>query len=206
MKRFVEYLKESAEEKKYTFKIKVAGDLPENCEDCMEAALEKYKVSRFTKGKSTPIQSNLMYFPNIKNSSMTVFETEVDYPATSTLIKNLLVDATGITEDRIHVCTPSEELAWEEQNANSLEGTEDKKESKALLSQDYEKTKNPTLAGDKYVSNFLKELAKDRKESASEQYKGVNDELLAKKLHKEKAETMPAAGPARSLFGGIKKD
>jgi hypothetical protein len=99
MKSFIEYLLEGADEKKYAFKIKIAGDLPENCEDCMESALQKYKVSRFTKGKSTPIQETLLDFPNIKNSQMTVFEAEVDYPATSAVITELISSATGINKD-----------------------------------------------------------------------------------------------------------
>ena len=206
MKSFIEYLIESADSKKYCFKIKVAGPLPENCEDCMEAALEKYKVSRFTKGKSTPIQENLLDFPEIKNAEMTVFEAEVDYPATSAVILELISSATGIGKDCIRVRTPQEEANWEIEHENDLKKEGEKKDSKALLTQDYEKSKEPVQAGDKYVSNFLKDLAKARKESKVEQYKGVNDSLLAKKLHSEKAETMPAAGPARSLFGGSKKD
>lgn len=205
MKSFTEYLIESADEKKYAFKIKIAGDLPENCEDCMETALQKYKVSRFTKGKSTPIQENLLDFPNVKNAAMTVFEAEVDYPATSAVVAELISTATGIGKDCIRVRTPQEEANWEVEHEHDVQ-KEDSKEAKALLSQDYEKTKEPVLAGDKYVSSFLKDLAKARKESTTEQYKGVNDSLLAKKLHKEKADVMPAAGPARSLFGGTKKD
>lgn len=201
MKSFIDYLSESVEEKKYTFKIKVAGDLPDNCEDCMEAALQQYKVSRFTKGKSSPIQANLLDFPNVKNAAMTVFETEVDYPATSTVVAELLSNATGIGRDSICVRTPLEEANWEIENQNANQ--QDKK-PQSVLTQDYDKENNQNLMGDKQVSNFLKTLSKVRKES--EQVKGVNDALLAKKLHKEKADTMPAAGPARSLFGGKTKD
>lgn len=200
MKSFIEYLTESAEEKKYAFKIKIAGELPENCEDCMESALQKYKVSRFTKGKSTPIQENLLDFPEVKNAQMTVFEAEVDYPATSAVIAELISSATGIGKNCIRVRTPQEEANWEIEHENDLQKEDEKKESKALLTQDYEKTKEPVQVGDKYVSNFLKDLAKARKDSSLEQYKGVNDSLLAKKLHKEKAEAMPAAGPAKSTL------
>jgi hypothetical protein len=201
MKSFIDYLSESVEEKKYAFKIKVAGDLPDNCEDCMETALQQYKVSRFTKGKSSPIQANLLDFPNVKNAAMTVFEAEVDYPATSTVIAELLANATGINRDSICVRTPLEEANWAIENENANQ--EDKKKQ-SLLTQDYGKENNQGLMGDKQVSNFLKTLSKVKKES--EQVKGVNDALLAKKLHKEKADTMPAAGPARSLFGGKTKD
>ena len=206
MKRFLDYLIESAEEKKYAFKIKIAGPLPENCEDCMEAALQKYKVSRFTKGKSTPIQENLLDFPEIKNAEMTVFEAEVDYPATSAVILELLSSATGIGKDCIRVRTPQEEANWEVEHEHDLQKEDEKKDSKALLHSDYEKSDVKDLVGEKYVTGFLKGLTKMRKDSEPSQYKGTNDSLLAKKLHKEKADTMPAAGPARSLFGGSKKD
>lgn len=204
MKRFIDYLVESEEEKKYSFKIKIAGVLPENCEDCMEAALQKYKVCRFTKGKSTPIQENLLDFPNVKNAEMTVFEAEVDYPATSAVVAELIAGATGIGRDCIRVRTPMEEANWEIEHEHEL--SEDDKEKKALLGQDYEKSNNQNMFGEKHVSSFLKDLTKQRKQSKVEQVKGYNDTLLAKKMHSEKAEAMPAAGPARSLFSSSKKD
>jgi hypothetical protein len=202
MKSFVDYLFESASDKKYEFKIKVAGDLPDNCEDCMEAALQQYKVSRFTKGKSSPIQANLLEFPTIKNAVITVFEAEVDYPATSTVVAELIANATGINRDNIRVRTPLEEANFEIETENAASDDDKKKES--ILAKGYDKENNQSLMGDKQVASFLKTLAKVRKET--EQVKGINDALLAKKMHKEKADTMPAAGPARSLFGGSKKD
>lgn len=206
MKRFLDYLIESEEDKKYSFKIKIAGPLPENCEDCMEAALEKYKVSRFTKGKSTPIQETLLDFPEIKNAEMTVFEAEVDYPATSAVVLELVSSATGIGKDCFRVRTPQEEANWEVEHEHDLQKEDKKKDNKPLLTQDYESSKSQDLVGDKHVTGFLKGLMKDRKEATAGQYKGVNDSLLAKKLHKEKPDVMPVAGPARSLFGGTKKD
>ena len=59
------------------------------------------------------------------------------------------------------------------------------------------------MVGEKGVSNFLKELAKTRKDSEPAQYKGVNDSLLAKKAHKEKTSEMPKPGPARSTLKGL---
>lgn len=134
---------------------------------------------------------------------MTVFEAEVDYPATSVVIAELISSATGIGKDCIRVRTPQEESNWEVEHEHDLQKDKD---SKPLLNQDYEKSNSQDLVGDKFVTGFLKALVKDRKESSPEAYKGANDALLAKKLHKEKADVMPAAGPARSLFGGTRKD
>jgi hypothetical protein len=198
MKLFTDYLRETKETKKYAFKIKVAGDLPEHCEDCMETALQKYQVSKFSKGKSTPIQASLLEFPNIKNASMTVFEVELDYPTTSAVLSELLANSTGIARDCIRVRTPLEEAnaAIEQENV-----VDEKTDKKALLSQDYAKENNQNLVGDKHTMSLLKDLAKTRKETQPVQYKGVNDVLLAKKLHQEKATEMPKTGPARGLFG-----
>lgn len=198
MKSFTHYLRESEEQKKYVFKIKIAGDLPDNCEDCMETALQQFKVSKFSKGKSSPIQANLLDFPSVKNASVTVFETEVDYPATSAVLAELIANATGISRDCIRVRTPSEEANLELENEN----LEDQNQP-ALLTTDYEKSNYQNIVGEKGVSNFLKELTKARKESGSTPYKGANDQLLAKKLHKEKSNMMMGPGPAKSLFGAI---
>jgi hypothetical protein len=202
MKSFIDYLTESVEEKKYTFKIKIAGDLPEHCEDVMENALQQYNVSRFTKGKSTPIQANLLDFPNVKNASMTVFEAEVDYPATSAVIAELIANKTGIGRDCIRVRTPLEEANLEIENENALGDTKVKKD--ALITQDYGKENNQNLMGEKHISNFLKDLAKVRKETKPAQVKGINDQLLAKKAHVGKSQAMPDSGPARSLLGSKK--
>jgi hypothetical protein len=198
MKPFSKYLKESQEEKKYVFKVKVAGDLPDNCEDCMETALQKYQVSKFTKGKSTPIQATLREFPNVKNASMTVFEVELDYPATSAVLTELLANSTGVSRDCIRVRTPIEEanleIELEHMDDNDAKG-------KSVLTQDYAKENNQGMVGEKHMTNFLKDLAKVRKESQPTQYKGVNEKLLAKSLPKGKSEDMAKPGPAKSLLG-----
>lgn len=52
---------------------------------------------------------------------------------------------------------------------------------------DYEKTPKgevDRLHGEKHKSNFLKELSKTQKDHGMTQYKGVNDQLLAKKMPK----------------------
>jgi hypothetical protein len=196
MKLFSQYLKESQEEKKYSFKIKIAGDLPEHCEDVMETALQKYQVSRFTKGKSAPIQASLPDFPDVKNASMTVFEADLDYPATSAIVAELIATSTGINRNSIRVRTPLEEANAEIEQEHLCNDT-----SEAVLTKDYEKSNNQNLVGEKYVSSFLKDLAKSRKETQPTQYKGVNEKLLAKSMPKEKVSEMPKAGPARSVLG-----
>jgi hypothetical protein len=200
MKSFIEYLYESQEAKKYAFKVKIAGDLPEHCEDVMETALQQYQVCKFSKGKSTPIQASLLDFPTAKNASMTVFEVELDYPTTSAVLSEILANATGISRDCILVRTPLEEANIELETANLNEKDGD---DTALLSQDYEKSNNQDLVGEKYVSSFLKDLSKASKESQLTQYKGVNEKLLAKTTPKEKSAKAEKLGPAKSIFGSV---
>jgi hypothetical protein len=201
MKRFMDYLIESIEEKKYAFKIKLAGDLPEHCEDVLESALQQFQVSKFAKGKTTPIQATLLDFPNVKNASMTVFEVELDYPTTSAVLSELIANTTGMNRDSIRVRTPLEEENFEVETANIEE-----KNAKPLLTQDYEKSNSQNLSGEKYISSFLKDLAKARKDTEPTQVKGANEQILAKKPHKEKATAMSNPGPAMSLFGKKTKE
>lgn len=196
MKSFTEYLLESKEEKKYSFKIKIAGDLPEHCEDVMETALKKYQVAKFTKTKTTPIQAKLQDFPTLENLQVNIFDIDLEYPTTSAVLTNYMIEQTGITADRIRVRSPLED-AESELNAEHLEV-----DKKALLTQDYQKENNQNSVGDKGVSNFLKDLAKVRKEHV--QYKGVNDAMLAKKSPKEKAQDQAKPSAGTSPIGSAK--
>lgn len=197
LKTFVDYLFESVETKKYSFKVKIAGDLPENCEDVMENALKKYDVAKFSKTKTTPIQSKLQDFPALENTQVTIFEVELNYPTTSHVLTNYISEHTGITTERIRVRSPQEDAEAE----LNVEHLEEEGDGKSLLTQDYQKENHQDIVGDKKVASLLKELTKDRKEKGPTQYKGVNDSILAKKLPKEKSSETVKTGPAKSLLG-----
>lgn len=184
MKSFKEYLTESQENKKYCFKLKVAGSIPENFNEVVEAALEKYGVEKFNKGKTSPIQAKLIDFPTIENDSMTVYDVELNYPTTSSVLTNYIVDQTGITSDRVKVQSPGEEAEAEINDEHSTAVNT----KPLLLTPDPKKECNQHLVGEKKISNFLKELSKVQKDHQPQQYKGVNDELLAKKLPKGEKE------------------
>ncbi len=195
MKSFIEYLTESVEEKKYAFKIKIAGELPENCEDVMETALKKYDVTKFAKSKTVPIQAKVPDFPTMENVEVTVFDIELTYPTTSQVLTSYMAEQTGVATDRIRVRTPLEEAEVELNTEHK-----DNEDKKSLLTQDYQKENNQNSVGDKGVSNFLKELAKSRKDM--EQYKGVNDSILAKKSPKEKSAELAKAPTSSSPISG----
>ena len=65
MKTFKEYLVEN--KKVYSFKIKVAGEIPENFQDSVKTKLERCKVMTFEKLNTTPIQKLTLDFPDKNN-------------------------------------------------------------------------------------------------------------------------------------------
>lgn len=180
MKTFTQYLYESINDKKYSFIVKIAGEIPENCEDVMEASLKKFELDKFSKIRTTPIQAKLQDFPDLENVEVTLYEVDLLYPTTSLVLNTYLADQIGIPLSNIKVRNMAEEDETELNNEN-----EQGVKSKALLNQPYEKTENQSLVGEKHMNTFLKYLAQQSKDQQPTQYKGVNDQLLAKKIPKE---------------------
>lgn len=194
MKTFTEYLTES--KKVYEFKIKIAHDV-EGASAKIKQALAKYKVESCSAGKRAPIQETVSDFPEHKNVNVTVFDVTTAYPANSAQIRAAVSETLGLTESCVKVRTPGEEAECDLNHAN------DSKSGEALLGKDYAAENNQDLVGEKQKMSLLKELGKTK--HAQEQYKGVNDELLAKSVPSEKSEG-PAAKAAKnnSLIGSHK--
>ena len=72
MKTLKEYLTES--KKVYSFKIKVAGELPESFQENLKTSLERCKVAKLEKISTTPIQSLPLDFPTMSNCEVHIFE------------------------------------------------------------------------------------------------------------------------------------
>jgi hypothetical protein len=184
MKSFKEYLIESKQT--YDFKIKVAGELPEDVATKIKEALAEFKCESCTKGITTPIQESQVDFPELKNVSVTVFEVALDYPTTSEQVRNRVADKLKCAQSCIRVRNPLEE-AETEVNHQHDEHTEE------VLGKDYDKSNNQDLVGGKHTMSLLKELGKNK--TTGTQYKGVNDKILAKKVPAEKtvkADKVPA--------------
>ena len=79
MSTFKQYLTESA--KSYDFKIKIAGAPKDIDANKLETALQKFEVAKMSAGKSTPIQSLPLDFPQLSNESVTIFDVTTNYPA-----------------------------------------------------------------------------------------------------------------------------
>ena len=183
MKSFKDYLTES--KKVYEFKVKIAGDCPKDCAKRIKEALSQYSVESCSPGKNTPIQETHQDFPELSNVGLSHFNICLKYPTTSAQVRSAIAEKCGISMNSIRVRTPLEE---EEIALNYANQT---KTSEAVLGKDYEASNNQKVFGDKQITSFLKELSKTK--TTGEQYKGVNDDILAKSAPTEKSE-----GPAKT--------
>lgn len=192
MKSFAEYLTES--KKTYAFLVKVAGDLDTEFEGNLKTAMERFAVAKFSKGKSTPIQEVQMDFPALKNEKVTTFEVEVNYPTTPPVLQNYIADCCKCNREMIVVRGANEGLISRQEGLNSNESKD-----KPLIGQcDMPDSDNQDIVGEKQKMSMLKDLMKDK--HAGEQYKGVNDGILASKAPSEKATEM-AEGNSISPIG-----
>lgn len=186
MKTFREYLAES--KKVYSFKIKVAGELPENFEkDCKER-LDSCKVISFNKVTETPIQAVPLDFPDHPNSEVTIYEVVCEYPITAPEIASHLKES-GLPESCFRVRgsnEPSEQeqvLAQTEPSGEALLDDAQYKEGGKINHKDY--------FGDDFNKSFLKELAKTAKERKKE---GDQVEYKLPKAKQDKAGAKSAMG------------
>jgi hypothetical protein len=177
MKSFKEYLTES--KKVYEFKIKIAGDMGKDVAKKIKEALDCYKVESCSAGKRLPIAETHSDFPEVKNTSVTIFDVCLAYPTTSQVVRAALAERLKISADllRVRNLKEEEEIAINHQH--------DKKSGESLLAKDdLEAVDGQKLVGDQHTMSLLKELNKIK--HAGEQVTGTNDALLAKSSPKGK--------------------
>jgi len=154
MKNFKEYLSESIADKKYNFRVKVAGDFSADQETKLKTMLEKFQVDAFKKLSVTPVQKFPLDFPQIKNCEVSIFEVTVNYPTTPQELKEYLGAGLSVNSSMLAVVTPgmpSEEYQREEP----------KREGALLTDSEYKEAPNANFEdyyGDKYNTGFVKEL------------------------------------------------
>jgi hypothetical protein len=179
MKSFTEYLTES--KRVYEFKIKIAGDCPKDCVPKIKEALSTYKVESCSKGKGVPITEKQADFPQLENVGVTIFDVCLSYPANTVQVREAVANKLNVAQAKIRVRNihEEEELAINHEH--------DVKSGESLLLKDYEdSSEGQKLVGEKHAMGMLKELNKVGHQGLT-QYKGVNDEILAKSVPAEKA-------------------
>lgn len=186
MKTFKEYLAES--KKVYSFKIKVAGELPEKFQEDLKTRLEVCKVITFEKVAKTPIQKSPLDFPTESNSEVHVFEVVCEYPITSPELAAKIKE-TGLREECFRV-RGSEEPGEIEQDLFSLEPS-----GEALLDdtqyKEGDKVNHKDYFGADFNKSFLKDLTKAAKARKKETGEG---EYKLPKGKTDKAGTKSALG------------
>jgi hypothetical protein len=174
MATFKEYLAES--KKTYNFKVKVAGECAPKASETIKIALSEFDCTSVSKPKRTPITETPLDFPNEKFTHVNIFDVACNYPTTSQMLAAKIAEKLKVHASCVRVRSEFEES---EQNANTDSYKRIGTSTEALLNKPYEDTPAAyqNLVGEKRLS-FLQELGKVK--HAGEQYKGVNDQLLAK--------------------------
>jgi hypothetical protein len=194
MKSYKEYLMES--KKTYDFKIKIAGDCPKDCAAKIKEALASFKVESCSNGKTTPITEKQIDFPQLENVGVTIFDVCLSYPTTSIQVREAVANKLNMVPANIRVRNDHEEEEL------ALNHEHDELSGEALLEKDLEEVDGQDLVGGRHVMSMLKELSKNRK--TLEQYKGVNEKILAKKAPSEKADKTKTVQNNKSPVGSRK--
>ncbi len=182
MKTFKEYLVEN--KKIYSFKIKVAGDVPEKFQEALKSRLDSCKVMTFEKLSTTPIQKLPLDFPGQENKQVTIFEVICEYPITPPEIETH-VKAMGIDESCFRVRNSGEPTEVDQVLLDNEPSGE------AMLSiglePDAGKIKHKDYFGDDFNKGFLKDLSKTAKQRTKD---GFAAEYKIPKQKTDKAGSM----------------
>ena len=163
MSTFKQYLTESA--KSYDYKIKVAGDIPNDFKLKMETALAKFEVAKLSAGKKTPIQSLPLDFPQLSNEAVTIFDVTTNYPASVREMKEYLADYMNISPAMIVVRKPNEPSEEYQEQMEVAKTSEYKNKLQDIEYKDAPKVKGEEFHSTKANMSLLKELLKDREDN-----------------------------------------
>lgn len=165
MRSFKDILIET--KKTYSFKIGIAGELPEGFTDRLETALDKFNVVKMGTGKKTPIQERPLDFPQLQNTEVTYFEVDLSYPTTTQVLQEYLGAACSVHKSKIIVRNPNEAI---ERIQNST--TEEIYEP-ILTKEDMGGENAQKNAGSNRVMDLLRELEAARKERDADPINGI---------------------------------
>ena len=176
MKSFKQYLTEN--KKVYSFKIKIAGEIPEGFLDELKNTLEKYEIVNLQEINKTPIQKLPLDFPEIENSEVTTYEIITEYPITAPELEKQVVTL-GVGANRMKIRgsgEPSEirqiemEIETEETDKIALLNDSEYSEVSEIDHKDY--------FGEENKNSFLQDLAKAQQERLKElEYDKLNPDI-----------------------------
>jgi hypothetical protein len=191
MSTFTQYLAESS--KSYDFKIKVAGQLPDDFASKMETALAKFEVAKMSAGKKTPIMTMPLDFPHLSNEEVTIFDVTTNYPASSNVMKEYLSDYLGVNASKIVVRKPGEPTEEYQDNMQVAKKSEYANKLMDIEYKDAPKVNPEEFHSTKANMGLLKELLKDR-EGKYEVEKGTDNKTQEAQSKEEKGSPSPIKG------------
>ena len=176
MKTYKEYLVES--KKTFAFRVRIADcDMTPEINEKIETALQAFDLVEKTSVKRLPV-ARRAEFASLGPVDCCQFDILVNYPTNPDGIRNVVSQGAGINASKIVAFVPGSEP--EVFNTKSTD-----EEGPILNNEEYPASDNQDVVGDKRVGSLIKELQKHK--YGGEQYKGVNDEILAKSIPQEKA-------------------
>ncbi len=191
MKSFREYLTET--KKVYSFKVKVAGDVPEGFQEHLRKSLEKHQIVTLEK-LSTPVQESPMDFPELSNKEVTIFDLVVEYPITAPEIA-AFVKELNINEECFRIRNSGSPTEYdqhiEEDQAGALLDDPFYKEEAVIKPKNY--------FGDDFNKGFLKDLAKASKERRKELEHDKKDPNVLEAAPKLKADKAGLSSPLSKI-------
>lgn len=179
MKTLREYITES--KRTYDFRVKLANcELDSDVLERIERALSAYQLADITAPKSMPI-TKYKEFVALGPVSCSQFTASTNYPVISNQVRQAIHAHTHIPLQQIYVSTALEDDMEEDP-------TSEKEQSPILTQPEMKSASAQDSVGEKRIGSLLAELEKDK--HGGEQYKGVNDDILAKSAHADpKAKT-----------------
>lgn len=181
---FEKYLAEAT--KTYSFRIGVAGQLPDDFADQLETVMQKYSVVNMSNGKKTPITERPLYFPQLQNEHVTFFEVEVNYPTTPEALQEYIGYNVGVPQSHIVVVDPNvpQEIYQQKDTKDDVYtpvlGTEE-------MGQSAPTPEAQAKVGGLRVMNLLAELEKARKENEVSPIASVKQDKEQKQMSRNDA-------------------
>lgn len=161
MKSFTDYY--NANSKQYEFVLKLALDeVSPKMKEAIESSLAKYDVMSMTPFKETPWQEAPLDFPNVKNVKVFITNVTMKYPATPSMLQNVISEALHLRESNIAIMTAADPRI------------EDQKSFLERKSEEFKDNYVPALGSEedwgeeaKYGADQIDEVMKDHKEQVS---------------------------------------
>jgi len=160
MKTYTQYLSEA--KKTYSFKVKVAGDLPESFADDLKARLENRGIMQFEQMKTTPVTEVPHDFPTLKNMEVHIFDVMTEYPITTSEIEKEIFEMECCESGYYKVRNSASPTEIDQITM----GSKVDYEGALLHDNEYKdgmKVKQKDYFGDDFNKSFLKELSKEAK-------------------------------------------